>query len=76
MEMYFPNHIVIDSSGDIIGINYTLFGDIIFIAGVGTFQLDVVGDVKTTQPLVKIHTNSNKIMDAFLQRETPLSLNH
>ena len=72
METYFPNHIAIDSYGDIIGINYTLFGDVIFIVGVGTFLLDVVGDVKTTQLLVKIYINSNKPMDACLKRETPL----
>ena len=58
------------------GIDYTLFGDIIFIEGVGTFLFDVVRDVKTTHLLVKIHTNSRKPMDVCLQREAHLCSDH
>jgi len=56
----------IDSKHDNIGIDCTLFGDIICIVGVDTFPLDVVGDVESTQLLVKIHTNCNKPIDACL----------
>ena len=58
--------LIIDSKNDIIIIDCTLFGDIIHIVWVGTFPLDVVGDVKITQLLVKIHIESNKTMDVCL----------
>ena len=71
MELYFINNIAKYLEDDIIGIDYTLFGDIICIVVVCTFLLDLVGDVKTTQLLVRIHTDSNKPMYACLQRENP-----
>ena len=62
----------IDSKHNIIGIDCTLFGDLICILGVGTFPLDLVGVVNNTQLLVNIHTNSNKPMEAGLHRDTPI----
>jgi hypothetical protein len=72
--VYFANPTVLDSKDDVLGIDSTLFGDILCISRVGTFLLDTaVGDVRPTlQYLVVIHSDSKKPMAACLQRENPL----
>jgi hypothetical protein len=49
MVVYFVDRVVSNLEDDILGIESTLFGDILCIPEVGTFLLDVVlGDVSST----------------------------
>jgi hypothetical protein len=53
MAVYFVDWVVPNSEDDILGIDSTLFGDILCIPRVGTFLLDVVvGDVRPTPQLL------------------------
>lgn len=63
-----------DLEDDILGIDSTLFGDILLILEIGTFILDnLVGERRPTYLFAAIHSDSNKLVAICLRREIPFS---
>jgi hypothetical protein len=72
MTVYFADRIVPYLEDDILGIDSTLFEDILHILGIGIFIMDIaVGDMRPTQ--LDDDSESNKIVTICFQGETPLN---